>query len=340
MDGALEAHREGAVVVPAQAVPAEVAVAGDCAQPVDYRTVRLRAGLPVPYVGAGDHLVDVPDEPGVLQDPSYDGLVVACVAQHAYRVAHVPEVRQRRCAPCCGCEEMRAPQEAVLHPLGVGLASEDGIEIGDHGIDRELHAAVGRLECGLLLAVYAVDLLRIRARIVRAERLEHGQDRALRIHHKRAEHVEREEPAGGIAPVDERTLLHAHGMRRNPNIIVADGASMKCPRCGTDNPPDKLFCENCDWRLDMEFKPERATMAVQLSMATIVLGVLSVICLVMDSGIAAAVLGAITLVMGGYSVNAARIQGAGKMYVAMAGIGLFLGLFGFLFGFFDVAGDL
>lgn len=115
---------------------------------------------------------------------------------------------------------------------------------------------------------------------------------------------------------------------------------MKCPRCGTDNPPDKLFCENCDWRLDMEFKPERATMAVQLSMATIVLGVLSVVCLVMDSGIAAAVLGAVTLVMGGYSVNAARIQGAGKMYVAMAGIGLFLGLFGFLFGFFDMAGDL
>lgn len=115
---------------------------------------------------------------------------------------------------------------------------------------------------------------------------------------------------------------------------------MKCPRCGTDNPPDKLFCENCDWRLDMEFKPERASMAVQLSLATLVMGALSVICVVMGSGIAATILGAIALVMGGYSVNVARLRGAGNLYVAMAGIGLFLGIFGFLFGFFDVAGDL
>lgn len=116
---------------------------------------------------------------------------------------------------------------------------------------------------------------------------------------------------------------------------------MKCPRCGTDNPPDKLFCENCDWRLDMPFKPEKATMAVQLSMASFVMGLLSVACLALGGlDIAAALLGAITLVLGGYSITAARIQGAGKLYVALSGIGLFLGILGFLLGFFAVAGDL
>lgn len=130
-------------------------------------------------------------------------------------------------------------------------------------------------------------------------------------------------------------------MRRNPNIGPDDGACMKCSRCGTDNPPEKLFCENCDWKLDMEFKPEKASMAVQLSIATFFLGIVSVVCLALGGlDIVAALLGAVTLVLGGYSFNSARIQGSGNVYVAMAGIGLFLGLFGFLLGFFDVAGEL
>ena len=112
-----------------------------------------------------------------------------------------------------------------------------------------------------------------------------------------------------------------------------------CPRCGTENPADKLFCQNCDWRLDMEFRPERASMAVQLSIATFAIGALSIVCLVLgDTELVAALLGAVALVLGGYSFNIARIRGAGKTYVLLSGIGLFMGIFGFLLGFVDIAG--
>lgn len=91
----------------------------------------------------------------------------------------------------------------------------------------------------------------------------------------------------------------------------------------------------------MEFRPERASMAVQLSIATFAIGALSIICLVLgDTELVAALLGAVALVLGGYSFNIARIRGAGKTYVLLSGIGLFMGIFGFLLGFVDIAGGL
>ena len=29
---------------------------------------------------------------------------------------------------------------------------------------------------------------------------------------------------------------------------------MRCPKCGHDNPSDTLFCEECDWRLDVGYR--------------------------------------------------------------------------------------
>ncbi len=126
----------------------------------------------------------------------------------------------------------------------------------------------------------------------------------------------------------------------NGNIGGDDATGMRCPRCGKENPPETLFCEGCDWRLDMPFRAQRVRSRTEVAGATLFLGILAIVCCLF-SGIAAAVLGAVAMVAGGYSLSLLKLTGSdSKGMMAMAGAGLMLGVIGFLVGFSTLVGAL
>ncbi len=115
----------------------------------------------------------------------------------------------------------------------------------------------------------------------------------------------------------------------------------KCTKCGSENPDDNLFCENCDWRLDIKYVPEKKRNPIAFAVLTLILGVVAVICALMNiSSIAGAAIGGIAMVVGGYSTGVARHLGTGNTGLIIAGVGLVLGVMGFLFGFYGLAGGL
>ena len=114
---------------------------------------------------------------------------------------------------------------------------------------------------------------------------------------------------------------------------------MKCSKCGFDNPENAIFCEKCDWKLGETYIPEIRMNRGIFSIAALVLGVVSVCLVAFDvSDIAGLVLGAVGLVLGGYSFNYSRLANhANKnVYLACSAIGLLTSVAGFMFGLVEV----
>lgn len=109
---------------------------------------------------------------------------------------------------------------------------------------------------------------------------------------------------------------------------------MICPKCGTDNEEEQLFCENCDWRMDVPYVYKRKRNPSTFAYVTIVCGVFSAL-LLMILPLASIVLGALGLMLGGYSINISRISDKknANMLVALSAIGLLLSMLGFILGF-------
>ena len=114
---------------------------------------------------------------------------------------------------------------------------------------------------------------------------------------------------------------------------------MKCSKCGFDNPENAIFCEKCDWKLSETYFPEMRLNRGIFSIAALVLGIISVCLVVFNvSSIAAIVLGAIGLMLGGYSFNYSRLANMPNKnaYLACSAVGLIASVAGFMFGFVDV----
>lgn len=119
---------------------------------------------------------------------------------------------------------------------------------------------------------------------------------------------------------------------------------MRCPKCGHDNPPDTLFCEECDWRLDVRYRAPKKRNPMAFSIVALIIGIVSIaLCFVDGASAAAAVIGAVGLVIGSYSVNLPRyLQDCNNKtaYMGIAGVGMILSVFGFILGLMYFAGVL
>ena len=112
---------------------------------------------------------------------------------------------------------------------------------------------------------------------------------------------------------------------------------MKCPKCGTENPDGEIFCQNCDWKLNMAYKGESmAVNSVYLSILAAVLGIVATVCAFIDIGIVAIIAGAVGMFLSGYTqtlVRVSGIQGSVKnKIVALAAVGIILSVVGFIYG--------
>ena len=122
-------------------------------------------------------------------------------------------------------------------------------------------------------------------------------------------------------------------------MAVAVRRSMKCPKCGTENEEGNIFCENCDWKLNMKYGGEKmAVNAVYFSFAAVIMGIVSLVfAFLADVPMVAVVTGAIGMFLGGYSQSFIRITQIGgsvkNKLVVLAIIGLFLSVIGFVYSF-------
>lgn len=128
--------------------------------------------------------------------------------------------------------------------------------------------------------------------------------------------------------------------------VKRDGAvsrSMKCPKCGTENEEGTIFCENCDWKLNMKYGGEKmAVNAVYFSFASVVLGIVSLAtAFLAHVPIVAVISGAIGMFLGGYAQSFIRITKIGgpvkNKLVFIAISGLFLSVIGFVYGFANLS---
>lgn len=110
---------------------------------------------------------------------------------------------------------------------------------------------------------------------------------------------------------------------------------MKCPKCGTDNPPGTFYCDECGWRIDMPFRPEKKRNPRVFALASCLVGAVGVVCLLLGVGIGALAFGAVALFLGGYSINLPKLLGLPEdkmVCVALSTVAILLGVVGFIFG--------
>lgn len=119
---------------------------------------------------------------------------------------------------------------------------------------------------------------------------------------------------------------------------------MQCPKCGHDNPPEALFCEECDWRLDLPVGATPKTKKrnpLAFAVLALVVGLVSAILIFVDGAEYGAIgVGAVGLILGSYSVNLPRYLNPNNKSVCMglATAGVVLSVFGFILGFAAIAG--
>jgi uncharacterized membrane protein HdeD (DUF308 family) len=112
---------------------------------------------------------------------------------------------------------------------------------------------------------------------------------------------------------------------------------MKCPKCRAENPDDEIFCQQCDWRLDQKYIPEKkekkARSPLNLSCTAAVAGIFAIIGYLSEFKYSPIVLGAVGLFMGGYAITYARLVECNKnLCMALAAVGLLCGIIGLMFG--------
>lgn len=113
---------------------------------------------------------------------------------------------------------------------------------------------------------------------------------------------------------------------------------MICPKCGAENPEGVLFCEECDWRMDMAYKGEKmAVNSVYFGILSAVLGIVSIVTAILNFDIVALIAGAAGMFLSGYTQTFVRIIGlegsAKKKIMVMATVGILLSVIGFIVGF-------
>ena len=115
----------------------------------------------------------------------------------------------------------------------------------------------------------------------------------------------------------------------------------KCPKCGKENDDDAIFCDACDWKLNMSYaKNGDAKYLINSRMfaiGAVILGAASLILALFDIGIGAAIFGAFGMFLGGYTQSFVRVVGVKdekkKTFVYIAIVGLIISVIGFMFGF-------
>ena len=114
---------------------------------------------------------------------------------------------------------------------------------------------------------------------------------------------------------------------------------MRCPKCGHENPSETLFCEECDWRLDQMYRPEKKRNPFMFAVLSLVIGAAAAASY-FASGVAALLLGIVGLLLGSYSINIPRYLNPDNktLCIALAGVGTILSVIGFILGFATVAG--
>ncbi len=110
---------------------------------------------------------------------------------------------------------------------------------------------------------------------------------------------------------------------------------MNCPRCGHSNPPELLFCEECDWRLDQPFRSPRKRNPLIISTAALLVGAVAIaLVFAQDSSVYPLAVGAVGLVLGSYSLNVPRHLNSDNKTVCMAisAVGMVLSIIAFMLG--------
>ena len=116
---------------------------------------------------------------------------------------------------------------------------------------------------------------------------------------------------------------------------------MKCPKCGHDNPSDTLFCEECDWRMDVPYRPLKKRNPLAFALVSLVIGAVAIVMAFLDgTEIVGLLLGAVGVLLGSYSVNVPRLLDSENktLCVSLAGVGLVLSMIGFIIGIASVLG--
>ena len=113
---------------------------------------------------------------------------------------------------------------------------------------------------------------------------------------------------------------------------------MICPKCGHENPDNELFCEECDFRMDQKYrKPvDRSQIIVYGSFAGAAFGITSVLSILLEGYIFAAIFGAFGIFLSSYTMTLTRVAGVkGNIKITLLciqAIGLVTAAIGFVIG--------
>jgi uncharacterized membrane protein YvbJ len=114
---------------------------------------------------------------------------------------------------------------------------------------------------------------------------------------------------------------------------------MKCSKCGFDNAENAIFCEKCDWKLGETYIPEMKVNKSIFNVITLIVGIAAAaLALFEATNMVGMILGAVGLVLGGYSFNVPRLMNAENknMLMLMSGIGMILSVFAFIYGIYQM----
>lgn len=114
-----------------------------------------------------------------------------------------------------------------------------------------------------------------------------------------------------------------------------------CPKCGKVNDDDAIFCESCDWKMNVSFgKSMDAKFLVNswmFAIGSVLLGAVALVGVLLAVPFLAVICGGIGMFLGGYSQAFARVTGVGdvnrKRIVIIAIIGLLLSVVMFVYSF-------
>lgn len=115
---------------------------------------------------------------------------------------------------------------------------------------------------------------------------------------------------------------------------------MKCRKCGHENPSDTLYCEECGHRKDQPVKMERAIPPMYIALIGAALGIFAVVAWFFEVFYAAIGLGAVGMIVGGYSMTFVRITDSEKndkmIVLVLTAVAICTSVIGFLFGIYGL----